>query len=673
MRQEKLYCLIHGAGAPGAGARGGTPGGGTGGRAGCPSRPGRRRGRGSSAAGPHRGRRARLHCSPGSDKDHGGRHRPPGRVQPGHGLSGVPRGQGRHRGGRGRHRDRPVLQRGGRPDGSGPGPRGGPRRRHGGGRPAADRPRGVGVPAGPRTRADPAPPHLQPHGRATAEGIVVRRPLPGPMAATRGGSACRRVGDQDSPVVPGVPGRGRRSDRRDVHGSPGADLRAAGHRQPARPGRGSGAAGAAGCGRVARPGGLPPRPAVDRRAGDRRASKQHTVSRTTEPIERRTVERRHVMTDQMRDNAAIIGRDEINDLEAILSVVNTDWDEAMHSVHSVYDTIFTWDYEKGQRPKLDKLYEKAKKAQWNAQTDLPWETEVDQEQLVVANAVANGGFNQGIDVSGTPLERWGDREWIQFGIESQNWTLSQFMHGEQGALVCTAKIVESVPWIDAKYYAATQVMDEARHVEVFSKYLDDKLSGHYPINAHLRLLLDDIIADSRWDMTYLGMQIMVEGLALAAFGFMHQMTTEPLLKQLLRYVMSDESRHVAFGVLSLQEYYGQLSAAELRERQEFAFEAAVRMRDRFLQQEVWERMGVNAKVVAPLMLQVPERQVFQTMLFSKIVPNCKKLGLLDAADGWLRQRFTELGVIAFEDWADTGEEYDSLQATPGEPVEAQAS
>ncbi len=163
---------------------------------------------------------------------------------------------------------------------------------------------------------------------------------------------------------------------------------------------------------------------------------------------------------------------------------------------------------------------------------------------------------QGIDVTrDVRSSSWGDKEWIQFGVESQNWTLSQFMHGEQGALVCTAKIVESVPWIDAKYYAATQVMDEARHVEVFAKYLDDKLSGHYPINAHLRMLLDDIIADKRWDMTYLGMQIMVEGLALAAFGFMHQMTTEPLLKQLLRYVMSDEARHVAFGVLSLQEYY----------------------------------------------------------------------------------------------------------------------
>jgi len=374
------------------------------------------------------------------------------------------------------------------------------------------------------------------------------------------------------------------------------------------------------------------------------------------------------MTTEMRPTVEIIGRDEINDLEAILSVVNTDRDETLHAVHSDYDTNFTWDYEKGSRPKLDKLYEKAKTAQWNAQTDLPWDVEVDQEALVVANSIANGGFHQEMDVSGTSLETWSEREWIQFGVQSQNWTLSQFMHGEQGALVCTAKIVESVPWIDAKYYAATQVMDEARHVEVFAKYLDDKLSGHYPVNAHLRLLLDDIIADNRWDLTYLGMQIMVEGLALAAFGFMHQMTTEPLLKQLLRYVMSDEARHVAFGVLSLQEYYEQLSHAEIRDRQEFAFEAAVRMRDRFIQQEVWEQMGVNPKEVAPLLLQVPERQLFQTMLFSKIVPNCKKLGLLDAADGWLRQKFTELGVIAFEDWADTGEEYADLQATGSDAV-----
>jgi hypothetical protein len=361
----------------------------------------------------------------------------------------------------------------------------------------------------------------------------------------------------------------------------------------------------------------------------------------------------------------LIGRTDVNDLEAILAVTNTDVDEVVRAVKDNADAIFTWDYERS-RPKLGRLYEKAKTSMWNGETDLPWETPVDQEAVVLANAAQFGGPGAGFDVTGTPFEKWSDKEWIEVGVQSQNWTLSQFLHGEQGALVCTAKIVESVPWIDAKYYAATQVMDEARHVEVFAKYLDTKLSGHYPINAHLRLLLDDIVADSRWDMTYLGMQIMVEGLALAAFGFIHALTTEPLLKQLLRYVMADEARHVAFGVLSLQEYYEGLSGAELRERQEFAFEAAVRMRDRFLQQEVWDRMGLPVKEVVSLVQQAPERQMFQQMLFSKIVPNCKKLGLLDAGDGWLRQKFGELGVIQFEDWADTGEEYDAFALAEGD-------
>jgi len=368
----------------------------------------------------------------------------------------------------------------------------------------------------------------------------------------------------------------------------------------------------------------------------------------------------------MATNEQLIGRSDVNDIEAILSVTNTDVDATVHAVRDNAEAIFTWDYEKGARPKLSRLYEKAKTSMWNGETDLPWDTEVDQESVVMANAAATGGFAQGMDVTGTPFASWTDAEWLRLGIESQNWTLSQFMHGEQGALVCTAKIVESVPWIDAKYYASTQVMDEARHVEVFSKYLDTKLSGHYPINAHLRMLLDDIIADSRWDMTYLGMQIMVEGLALAAFGFIHSFTTEPLLKQLLKYVMADEARHVAFGVLSLQEFYEQLSTAEIRERQEFAFEAAVRMRDRFLQQEVWERMGVPVKEIVPLVMQAPDRAAFQSMLFAKIVPNCKKLGLLDAADGWLRERFTELGVIAFESWADTGEEYEAFALAQGD-------
>ncbi len=364
----------------------------------------------------------------------------------------------------------------------------------------------------------------------------------------------------------------------------------------------------------------------------------------------------------MSTNEDLIGRADINDIEAIMAIATEDGDENIRAVRDNADAIFTWDYEKGRRPALNKLYEKAKHSQWNGETDLPWDTAVDPMDLVELQRMQFGMTPElrAEKVAGTVFEKWSDKEFDQMALESNNWMLSQFMHGEQGALICTAKIVETVPWIDAKYYAATQVMDEARHVEVFARYLDTKLDGHYPLNAHLGMLLDDIIGDSRWDMTYLGMQIMVEGLALAAFGFMHMTTPEPLLKQLLRYVMSDEARHVAFGVITLKEYYTELTQAEIRERQEFAFEAAVRMRDRLLMQEVLHRMGVDVKSAVEMALQDEGRQVFQSMLFSKIVPNCKKLGLLDAGDGWLRTKFGELGVIQFEDLTDTSDEYESF-------------
>ncbi|HEY7438069.1 MAG TPA: ferritin-like domain-containing protein [Acidimicrobiia bacterium] len=337
----------------------------------------------------------------------------------------------------------------------------------------------------------------------------------------------------------------------------------------------------------------------------------------------------------------------------------TSTDANLHRVDAAIGSTFTWDYGR-TRPALGKLYEKAKTSQWNVSTDLDWSIDVDPER--VASELGGGTtarFSALRDAEDSPVRHFSDKEWLQVSVLLQNSLLSQFLHGEQGALLCTARIVETVPWIDAKYYASTQVMDEARHVEVFARYLDEKLETQFRINDNLRSLLDDILADSRWDITYLGMQIMVEGLALAAFGMMHSITNEPLLKKMLRYVMSDEARHVAFGVLSLQEYYAGLTAAELHERQEFAFDAACRLQQRFMQSEVWERMGVDPAAIRKVLdsHDPPERRMFQQMLFSKIVPNCKKLGLLDAGDGWLRERFTETGVIQFEDWTDTGEEY----------------
>ena len=257
-----------------------------------------------------------------------------------------------------------------------------------------------------------------------------------------------------------------------------------------------------------------------------------------------------------------LGRDNVNSVESILADDAIDFGDLAHATAVGGDAIFTWDYER-TRAGLAKLYERAKTSQWNGTTDLDWSIDVDVESVAREMQGAVAHLRQRlVDLPNSPLKSWGEPQWTELAIEAFNWRMSQFLHGEQGALICTAKIVETVPWIDAKYYASTQVMDEARHVEVFARYLDTKLEGHYPVNPALQLLIDDIIGDQRWDMTYMGMQIMVEGLALAAFGFMHAVTEEPLLKKLLRYVMSDEARHVAFGVLSLKEYYA--SSAERR-------------------------------------------------------------------------------------------------------------
>jgi hypothetical protein len=304
---------------------------------------------------------------------------------------------------------------------------------------------------------------------------------------------------------------------------------------------------------------------------------------------------------------------------------------------TTFDVCYTWNYD-DVRKELRNLYEKAKREQWNATDQLAWQTSVDPEAELVPD------FQ--IPVYGTHIwEKLTPGDIRKLRREALSWTLSQFMHGEQGALLATAQIVNATPLIESKFYAASQVMDEARHVEVYSRYLREKLSGAYPINRHLRALLDQILTDSRWDMKYLGMQIMVEGLAMAAFGYMHKLCNEPLLTELTHYVMRDESRHVAFGVLSLNDYFQGLTAAERREREEFLYEGCRLMRDRLLMEDVWEVMGWPVDEVREIVLHSPQMQEFRKMLFSKIVPNVKRLGLLTP---YVRERFAELGILQFE-------------------------
>jgi hypothetical protein len=314
-------------------------------------------------------------------------------------------------------------------------------------------------------------------------------------------------------------------------------------------------------------------------------------------------------------------------------------DQTRWEVPSGSTTVFNWEYDEG-RDRLLGLYEKGKEKQWNTNTRLDWSTEVDP------------GSERNVPDVYIPI--FGSEIWERMDAGARRelrhhmgaWLNSQFLHGEQGALICASKIVQTVPDLDSKFYAATQVMDEARHVETYSRYLREKVGMAYPINEHLRALLNDVISDPRWDMTYLGMQVMIEGLALAAFAMIRDFSEEPLGKALNTYVMQDEARHVAFGRLALRDHYPQLSEAERAEREEFVIHASYLMRERFLAQEVWETLGLPVEDCLEYVRNSEMMQEFRKMLFSRIVPTVKDLGLFGPK---VQAAFTDMGVIGFQD------------------------
>jgi len=324
---------------------------------------------------------------------------------------------------------------------------------------------------------------------------------------------------------------------------------------------------------------------------------------------------------------------------------------AYESLKATMETVFDWQYELRKQNLLN-LYEKGKTLAWNA-NDLDWSIDVNIERLV-RERVANGMAPMMNSLLNPPVAL-GDKEVVEFQLNMNAFMLSQFLHGEQGALLATAKIVQGVPWEEAKFYAANQVADEARHVEVYHRYLTEKLGLSYEIAPSLNRLLDDIMLDPRWDITFLGMQIMVEGLALAAFGVMRmQMADEPLIQDLIGRVMADESRHVAFGVLSLGDLYQhEMGAAEIREREDFIIEATHLLRERLLPSPVFEHLGWDVGVWTNWAQQTPFMRGFRQMMFSKIVPNLKRLGLLTPR---VRDAYEKLDLLQFENHKDSVED-----------------
>jgi hypothetical protein len=220
---------------------------------------------------------------------------------------------------------------------------------------------------------------------------------------------------------------------------------------------------------------------------------------------------------------------------------------------------FNWEYDDGSSDLLN-LYEKGKQQQWDTSTRIDWTQELDPENPM-------GMADESIPIYGSDI--WNkmtekERNWLRFNLQCHS--ICQFMHGEQGALIATAKIVNTVPDMNAKFYAATQVMDEARHVESYKRLIHEKFKAAYPITESLKNLLEQTLTDRRWDMTYLGMQVLIEGLALAAFQRIRDQAKNNLAASVNAYVMQDEARHVTFGRMALREYYPHLSDAERAER-----------------------------------------------------------------------------------------------------------
>jgi len=298
-------------------------------------------------------------------------------------------------------------------------------------------------------------------------------------------------------------------------------------------------------------------------------------------------------------------------------------------------TRFSWEYDNGRSRLLD-LYQRGKDKQWDAAKRIDWSIPVDPTNVMEQS-------EEQVSIYGSAQwDKLSQQERDELGHHLSAWLFSQCLHGEQGALTVAARIVESVPDMDSKFYAATQAMDEARHVELYARFMREKIGLYYPVNPDLAKLLADALSDSRWDMPYLGMQVLIEGLALAAFGVYRDLSNNALVTQLLAYVMQDEARHVAFGRLALRDYYAELTEAERADREEFIVEGCYLMRNRFRAQEVWERMGFDVEECLEFTEHSPMQQAFRTLLFSRIVPCVKDIGLWGPK---VRRAYTDLGVI----------------------------
>ncbi|MEU9192937.1 ferritin-like domain-containing protein [Streptomyces hundungensis] len=284
-------------------------------------------------------------------------------------------------------------------------------------------------------------------------------------------------------------------------------------------------------------------------------------------------------------------------------------------------TRLSWDYTP-RTPQLHRLHQRAQEQQWSA-GDLDWSLPVPfGAPLPDGTDFARASFEA------SPMAARGRPMWDTFRWELQSWLVSQFLHGEQAALVAAARLVQELPDVESKLCAASQVTDEARHVEVFSRYLREKIPQPYAVNEALNALVKDVLSDARWDIAALGMQIVVEALAMAAFRLAGTTFHDPLIRRVTTLVARDEARHVSFGVLALREVHREFGSAERAEREDLVLDAAALMRRRFLLGDVWERLDVDRAAGVRYAASDRAMVAYRRTVFTRVVSALDHIDLL---------------------------------------------
>ena len=299
------------------------------------------------------------------------------------------------------------------------------------------------------------------------------------------------------------------------------------------------------------------------------------------------------------------------------------------------------DYDKVDQSML-RLYVQGKQRQWDADELVAFDHTPDPEN-------PTGIPDEFISIAGSPV--WEKMSEADKGLARRHaaaWLYSQFLHSEQFALVGVGKICAAAESMEAKMFAATQLMDEARHVEAFNHYIKKHVVIRYDFSPTLRSLLENVLSESRWDFGVLVGHVMVENMALATHAQHRTAMGDPLARALSAYVARDEARHVAFGRLLLRQYYPRLTDAELREREEFVLEACWALREKYVDDAIWIDMGLGDEVLDAARRSAVRRE-FRRKLFMRLVPGLKEVGLLGPR---LKEGMAKLGVLGFADYDD---------------------